>query len=154
MYQNKKLFVQVFFFHDLFLFSGFWCGSKVHAGLSASRSPVHSSVPPSRRGRIHQEWRHADIKSHQQMDLFFLSLSQPAIQIPAAVFFSFFKQRRNIFVVITTTAMAHISSTINGLKVYSPFANCWMSSSQHFPPGFKICSPQLNPPSATVFVSI
>lgn len=86
---------------------------------------------------------------------FFLSLSQPAIQIPVAVFFFlFFKQRRNMFVVITTTAMAHISSTITGLKVYSPFANCWMSSSQHFPLGFKICSPQLNPPSATVFVSI
>lgn len=68
--------------------------------------------------------------------------------------FFLFLNRGGICLVITTTAMAHISSTINELKVYSPFANCWMSSSQHFPPGFKICSPQLNPPSATVFVSI
>lgn len=75
LFSVSKLFVQFFSWRSLF--SGFWCGSKVHAGLSASRSHVHSSVPPSRRGRIHQEWRRADIKSHQQMDLFFsLSLNQ------------------------------------------------------------------------------
>lgn len=37
----------------VFYFSGFWRGSQVHSGVSASGSHVHRRVPPGRCGRVH-----------------------------------------------------------------------------------------------------
>ena len=52
----KTFFFQVKAKSEMSSFSGFWSGSQVYPGVSASGSHVHRCVPPGWCRRVHQEW--------------------------------------------------------------------------------------------------